>query len=184
MADATAATGIEVRYATAADCGAVVALIESAYRGDSSRAGWTTEADLLGGQRTDADEIGAILRDPAARLLLAIAGGGNPGEVIGCVLVRREVAGAYLGMLAVRPGLQAKGVGKALLAEAEARARRDFGANRVRMTVIEQRRELIAWYVRRGYTPTGDTEPFPYGNPRFGLPRRDDLRFVVLAKAI
>jgi ribosomal protein S18 acetylase RimI-like enzyme len=168
------------RYATPADCAAIVALVESAYRGGSSRAGWTTEADLLGGQRTDADEIAAILAEPHARLLLALDG----GEILGCVLLRREREGAYLGMLAVRPQLQGGGLGKRLLGEAEARARSDLGATRIRMTVIEQRKELIAWYERRGYANTGRTEPFPYGNPRFGLPKRDDLRFVVLAKVI
>jgi ribosomal protein S18 acetylase RimI-like enzyme len=168
------------RYAVQADCAAIVALVESAYRGEASRAGWTTEADLLGGQRTDADEIAAILAEPHARLLLALDG----GEIVGCVLLRREPEGAYLGMLAVRPRLQGGGLGKRLLAEAEERARCDLGAARIRMTVIEQRKELIAWYQRRGYANTGHTEPFPYGHPCFGLPKRDDLRFVVLAKTL
>ena len=87
-------------------------------------------------------------------------------------------------MLAVKPARQTRGLGKALLAEAERRARGELGAARVRMTVIEQRTELIAWYERRGYRRTGATEPFPYGNPRFGLPKRPDLRFVVLEKPV
>jgi ribosomal protein S18 acetylase RimI-like enzyme len=168
------------RYAVETDGAAIVALIESAYRGETSRAGWTTEADLLGGQRTDAEEIAELIRDPSSRVLLATQG----DDILGCVLLRQEPAGAYLGMLAVRPGLQAKGMGKQILAEAEARARREFGSQHARMTVIEQRKELIAWYERRGYADTGRREPFPYGNPRFGLPKRDDLRFVVLAKAL
>ena len=105
-------------------------------------------------------------------------------DLLGCVLLRREAAGAYIGMLAVRPFLQATGIGKRLLAEAENRARMEFAATRARMTVIEQRQELIAWYIRRGFLVTTRTEPFPYGNPRFGLPRRADLRFLVLEKAL
>jgi ribosomal protein S18 acetylase RimI-like enzyme len=175
---------VAFRYARATDCAAIVALVESAYRGESSRAGWTTEADLLGGQRTDVDDIAAILAEPESRLLLATQG----DAILGSVLLRRErdgldgLDGLYLGMLAVRPQLQAQGLGRRLLTEAESRGRQEFGAKRARMTVIEQRRDLIAWYERRGYGATGHTEPFPYDNPRFGLPKRDDLRFIVLAK--
>lgn len=163
-----------------ADAAAVVALVESAYRGESSRAGWTTEADLLDGQRTDHDEVGALIADPCVALVLARQG----GELAGSVAVRideRQVA--HIGMFAIRPALQGGGIGRALLAEAE-RVARARGARAAEMTVIEQRVELLAWYARRGYLPTGETEPFPYGNPRFGLPRRDDLRFVVLAKPL
>lgn len=180
MQSVTATQELEFRCATLADSADIVALVESAYRGDASRAGWTTEADLLDGQRTDAEELGSILNDTDARLLLATRG----REIVGCVLLRREATGAYIGMLAVRPSLQALGIGKRLLAEAEKKARAEFGAAQSRMTVIEQRQDLIAWYVRRGYLVTTRTEPFPYGNPRFGLPRRTDLRFVVLEKAL
>lgn len=169
---------VEFRYAEAADVPAIVALVESAYRGDASRVGWTTEADLLGGQRTDVDDITSILAEPDTSLLLVLEG----GVILGCVLMRREPDGLYVGMLAVRPQLQARGLGRRLLAEAEARGRREFGARHARMTVIEQRRDLIAWYQRRGYVDTGHTEPFPYDNPRFGMPKRDDLRFIVMAK--
>lgn len=175
-----AAECVQFRYATRSDTLAVVALIESAYRGDASRVGWTTEADLLGGQRTDHAEISEILENAAAKLLLAV----GDRELVGCVLIRRESDRAYLGMLAVSPTLQARGIGKRLVAEAEACAVREFGATWIRMTVIEQRSDLIAWYVRRGYAVTTKLEPFPYGNARFGLPKRDDLRFVVLEKSL
>jgi len=180
MPASTAEYAIVLRDAQASDCDAIVALIESAYRGNSSRAGWTTEADLLGGQRTDREEIAALLREEGARFLLAT----DAGAIVGCVLLRKEPGCGYIGMLAVRPGLQAKGIGKRLLARAEARALDELGASRTRMTVIEQRKELIAWYQRRGYIDTGHTEPFPYGNPRFGMPKRDDLRFIVMRKAL
>jgi len=178
------------RTATLSDVSAVVELVESAYRGEKSRAGWTTEAELLGGQRTDPEEVEALVNDPAATLRLALepalskSGSSEPADVlIGCVLVRSEGEHAHVGMFAVRPTLQSRGLGSALLAEAE-RIARECGAQRVRMTVIEQRTELLAWYTRRGYQQTGQTEPFPYGNPRFGLPTRDDLRFLVLEKGL
>jgi len=180
MQPMTRADELEFRFATSADLTDTIALVESAYRGDASRAGWTTEADLLDGQRTDAEEVAGILEDTDARLLLVT----HRREVVGCVMLRREAGGAYIGMLAVRPSLQALGIGKRLLAEAEEKAGIVFGAKRSRMTVIEQRQDLIAWYVRRGYLVTTRTEPFPYGNPRFGLPRRPDLRFVVLEKVL
>lgn len=170
----------ELRYAQPSDAADVVALIESAYRGEVSRAGWTTEADLLDGQRTDPEEIQGILEDPHARLLLVV----RAGTLVGCVLLKDEGGRAYIGMFAVRPGLQGQGMGKMLLEGAEQRAMLEFGAKMARMTVIEQRTELIAWYERRGYRNTARTEPFPYGDPRFGLPKRPDLRFVVLEKTL
>jgi ribosomal protein S18 acetylase RimI-like enzyme len=171
---------IAFRYANALDVAAIVALVQSAYRGEVSRAGWATEADLLDGQRTDAEEVNSILNEADAGLLLAT----RNTELLACALLRREPSGAYIGMLAVRPDLQAMGVGKALLTEAEERAKGELHCKRARMSVIEQRKDLIAWYQRRGYTVTDRTEPFPYGNTRFGLPKRDDLRFVILEKSL
>lgn len=173
-------SSLEFRYAELRDTARLVEHIENAYRGDASRVGWTTEADLLGGQRTDAQEIEGILANRAARLLLAL----EDDKLVGCVLLRRSGASVYIGMLAVVPNRQGGGIGRGLLAEAERRAKREFGLTQAYMTVIEQRFELIDWYVRRGYVRTARTEPFPYGDPRFGLPKRDDLRFVVLEKAL
>ena len=168
------------RSASAGDAASIVALVESAYRGDSSRMGWTTEADLLGGQRTDLEEVQAVLADPDAAICLAT----RRSEVVGSVCVRVGPPGlAHIGMFAVSPGLQRAGLGRALLAEAELEAAAR-GALAAEMTVIEQRTELIAWYARRGYRDTGGREPFPLDNPRFGLPKRRDLRFVVLRKSL
>jgi GNAT superfamily N-acetyltransferase len=99
-----------------------------------------------------------------------------------CQLERRDEGVAYFGMFAVRPSQQGAGVGRAVLAEAERRAREDWQAHAMEMTVIAQRRDLIAWYVRRGYAETEQTRPFPHRDPKFGLPRQDDLYFVVLRK--
>lgn len=172
---------LSFRFATAADAELIVALVESAYRGEASRAGWTTEADLLDGQRTDRQEIEGLLADPGALIVLACEGDAVAGSV---VVTRAAERTAHIGMFAVRPKLQARGIGRALLAEAERVAQVCFTATTTKMTVIEQRADLLAWYARRGYAPTGATEPFPYGDPRFGLPRRDDLRFLVLAKRL
>lgn len=173
-------TDLGFRAATDADIDAIVALVTSAYRGASSRAGWTTEADLLDGRRTGPDDVGAQLARPASRVLLAE----RDGRLVGCAHVAVEDGAGYFGMFSVVPGLQGGGIGDAILREAERIARDDFGMATMRMTVIDVRDELIAWYERRGYARTGIKKPFPYGDARFGLPRRDDLRFEVLEKAL
>ncbi len=175
-------TTTPLRDATSDDLHAVVALVQSAYRGDTSRGGWTTEADLLDGQRTDAREVGALVEDPAARLLLMHDGSG----LVGCCALTPTAhhGSVYLGMVAVRPGRQGDGLGSALLDAAEAVAVDELGARTVEMTVIRQRSELIAFYARRGYVDTGELRPFPAEDSRFGVPRRDDLVFTVLAKHV
>jgi ribosomal protein S18 acetylase RimI-like enzyme len=169
------------RFAEACDIPAIVTLVESAYRGDASRAGWTTEADLLEGQRTDVQAVESVLAAPGSVMLLAETDGQLAGS---CHLDRHAGAEVYLGMFAVQPSGQGQGWGRQILAEAERVARLDWGANTMTMTVIAQRPELIAWYRRRGYLPTGETRPFPYGEARAGIPRRSDLHFVVLAKPL
>lgn len=170
---------LSFRAACPADVDAVVTLVESAYRGEASRAGWTTEADLLDGQRTDREEVASLVALPSARIVLCF----EPERLVGTVLVRAVAdATSHIGMFAVSPALQARGIGSALLAEAERVAREHQAARRTEMTVIAQREDIIRWYTRRGYRLTGETEPFPYGNRRFGLPRRDDLVFLLLAK--
>ena len=172
---------LSYRHATVTDVAAIVQLVESAYRGEASRAGWTTEADLLDGQRTDATAVAEMLNAPQSTVLLAEDG----GQLVGCCrLERRPGAEAYFGMFSVQPLQQGEGVGRQLLAEAERIARDDWAAATMIMTVIAQRAELIAWYERRGYRRTGETEPFPYGNARYGIPRRPDLVFAVLAKPL
>ena len=168
------------RAAVADDIPAIVALVESAYRGDVSKQGWTTEADMLDGQRTDPVSVAALLQAPASRVLLALQG----GKLLGCVHVEGHDGVGYFGMFAVSPTAQGLGIGAGLLNEAERVARVDFGCAIMTMTVISIRTELIAFYARRGYRATSDTKPFPYGDERFGIPKRDDLEFAVYAKAL
>lgn len=158
----------------------MVALVERAYRGTASRAGWTTEADLLDGQRTDLAEVRAALSAEGQLMLLVH----EAQRLIGSVLLKEQPDHVLLGMFAVEPTQQGSGLGRYLLGAAERCMCEHFGAKRGRMTVLVQRTELLAWYERRGWRRTGATEPFPYGNPRFGLPRRDDLEFVVLEKEV
>jgi ribosomal protein S18 acetylase RimI-like enzyme len=172
---------ITVRPATIADVPAVHALVTRAYRGDAARAGWTHEADLLDGQRTDVEALTGMVQHPRKVILLAH----DDDTLVGCVLVeQQDERSAYLGMLSVEPARQAGGLGRHLIAAAEAEAVARFGAVRMKMTVIRQRTDLIPWYERRGYTLTGETEPFPLDDERFGLPKRRDLEFVVLAKSL
>lgn len=174
-------TELTIRDAVPSDIPALHALVESAYRGEASRAGWTTEADLLDGQRTDPEDIASVLADPEQGMLTAWRG----DDLIGCILIARRGEGiGYFGMLSVSPTLQGGGLGRRLVGAAEAAMAERFAARRVRISVIPQRETLIAWYERLGYAATGETLPFPYGDERFGLPKRDDLSFIVMEKAL
>ena len=171
---------IAFRDADAGDVPALVALVTSAYRGESSRAGWTTEADLLDGNRIDPDVLRGDIEREHSRVLLA----SRDGVLLGCAHVAIENGAGYFGMFAVDPLLQAGGIGKAILAEAERVVRDEWRLPMMRMTVIDLREDLIAWYERRGYRRTGIKKPDPAVAPRFGLPTRDDLRFEVLEKGL
>jgi ribosomal protein S18 acetylase RimI-like enzyme len=189
-------TELHFRDATLADVPAVVALVTSAYRGEASRAGWTTEADLLDGARIDPDLLRADIEREGSRVLLAeleaparqgLHGSRDAGTapaLVACAHVAVEDGAGYFGMFAVRPGLQRGGIGHALLREAERIVGEEWRLPLMRMGVIDLRDELIAWYQRRGYRRTGVFRPFPYGDTRFGIPRRDDLRFEVLEKPL
>lgn len=172
---------MKIRYAKSSDVKTLHELVERAYRGDSARRGWTHEADLLGGQRTDVEALSDIISDHLQRILIAV----DEGVATGCVHTsRKDASTAYLGMLTVDPERQAAGLGRQLIVAAETAATSLFGSKMMEMTVIRQRTELIAYYERRGYRLTGETRPFPYQDIRFGLPQTPDLSFVVLAKPL
>ena len=174
---------MQFREAVPEDIERIVKLVESAYRGDSSRQGWTTEADLLGGQRTDQEEIAELLSDDSSKILLAI----DQLDIKACVNLKKlkqASSCSYLGMFAVNPAEQGKGIGKQLLHFSEDFVRNNWHCEKIEMTVIRQRPELIAWYEKHGYYKTGEQREFPYGDERFGLPKRDDLVMVVLEKTL
>jgi predicted N-acetyltransferase YhbS len=160
------------------DIAEVVVLVNSAYRGESSKKGWTTEADLLGGIRTDENALLAMLQKPGATMLIAK---NTDGQIIGTVYLQQLSNQLYLGMLTVAPDIQARGIGQQLLLAAEAYARQ-LNCSAINMTVIDVRHELIDWYSRKGYQPTGEIKPFPTG-PEFGIPKQP-LQFIVLEKRL
>jgi ribosomal protein S18 acetylase RimI-like enzyme len=174
--------GYEVAELTDADIADYVELVASAYRGEGSKQGWTTEADILGGQRLDAEMAEDMHAETDSVILLVRDG---EGRAVASVYLREPENGqAYLGVLAVSPLGQGKGVGSALINLAEAWAAERWGAKAMRMSVINKRDELIAYYERRGYERTSEVEPFPYGDERFGVPKVDDLEFVLLLKQL
>jgi ribosomal protein S18 acetylase RimI-like enzyme len=172
---------IGIRRAGPGDLAAVHALVERAYRGAGARRGWTHEDDLLEGARLPAGALEPILANPAQRLLIAEVG----AAPVGCVQVTDKGGGtAHLGLLSVDPAIQARGLGRRLIAAAEAEAVRCFAARRMEMSVIRERPELIAWYERRGYRRTGAEQPFPSEDTRFGRPLAEGLAFVMLEKSL
>ena len=171
---------ISFQTATVQECSQLADLVNSAYRGESSKKGWTTEADLLGGQRTDAESLREIIQSPMNQIEIAF----DEGFMVGSVhLVREELDTLYFGMLTVAPQLQAKGLGKILLNHVEDVARIHH-LKRIRMTVIPSRTELIAFYERRGFMATGKDEPFPDADPRFGLPKVANLSLKEFEKRL
>jgi len=164
--------------ATLADAAALNQLVNSAYRGDGSRQGWTTEADLLDGTRIDEAAIRELIEKPGTTILTYR----EAAEILGCVELRIEDNKVYLGMLSVNPTTQGKGIGKILIQAAEDFAEEN-GVNKIFMTVISVRQELIDWYVRHGYRLTGEKKPFVVPDTRWGIPKQQ-LEFVVLEKKI
>jgi GNAT superfamily N-acetyltransferase len=173
---------MQLERAGEADLPAVVALTNLAFRAVGAGKSWNSEADFIEGQRLDLKLLqGDLAKSPEAQLLLWR---GEDGELLGTVWLEPAGGGDwYLGLLVVHPELQAQGAGRKLLVAAEEMAR-GAGAKRIRITVVNVRAPLIAWYLRRGYAPTGETKPFPYGDERFGRPLRDDLEFVLMAKLL
>jgi ribosomal protein S18 acetylase RimI-like enzyme len=167
-----------INPATLTDISALNNLINSAYRGESSKKGWTTEADLLGGIRTTEESLAETIRKTDTSILKYT----EAEQLLGCVMLIKKENALYLGMLTVSPELQGSGIGKKLLKSAEIFAQEN-GISKIEMTVISVRSELIAWYERHGYVKTGETKPFPMNDPNFGEPKQH-LEFIVLEKKI
>lgn len=196
----SAGSAVAFRDATLSDVTAVVDLVQSAYRGETSRVGWTTEADLLDGSRIDPNTVREVVSAPRSVVMLAYqkpalhrttwtddgdVGAAAIDELSACCQVADEgESTGYFGLFAVRPGRQGTGIGRAVLAEAERRVLTEWRCGVLRMLVIRQRTDLIAWYMRLGFALTGRTSPFPYGDERFGRPKRPDLEFVELRKPL
>lgn len=168
---------MSVTIATIEDIPSLVSLLNSAYRGDASKKGWTTEADMIEGSlRTDETTLSELMQQPGAVILKYT----DPeNKIAGCVFLRKEDKKLYLGMLSVSPLIQAKGIGKQLMAAAEAYAA-EQACTSIYMRVISIRYELIAWYERKGYYNTGITQPFP-NEPKFGIPKQP-IEFILMQK--
>lgn len=167
-----------MKTAVLQDIPALNKLINSAYRGESSKRGWTTEADILGGIRVSEDSLKETIETDGTTILVEFL----ENDLIACVQLVEKQNTLYVGMLTVKPDLQNAGLGKKLLIAAEEYAL-SRGITKLEMTVITDRIELIAWYERHGYAKTGETRPFPMGDPRFGEPKKF-LEFLVLEKVL
>jgi ribosomal protein S18 acetylase RimI-like enzyme len=169
---------MQIIKATENDLPQLVQLVNSAYRGESSKQGWTTEAALLGGVRTTESNLLKEMNEPGVSILKLE---NEQQELLACVFLQVLESKLYLGMLTVRPDLQNKGLGKILLQHAEQFAN-SLKLPVIEMTVISERTELIDWYKRHGYTPTGKTKPFVEG-VHIGNPVKP-IEFLVLTKMV
>ncbi|MBX3040219.1 MAG: GNAT family N-acetyltransferase [Bdellovibrionaceae bacterium] len=167
---------------TEADLPKAVDFVNAAYRGDSSKAGWTTEESLLGGQRTDIEMLRTLCTSPGNQIWLARED--VFGALVGLFHLENSPEKTFLGMLTVAPESQDAGIGKLLIAKAEDLARTQWNLKELHMTVISLRHELIAYYQRRGYLPTGEKKDFPMNDPRYGIPKRNDFHLLVLKKSL
>ncbi|MFZ6768000.1 GNAT family N-acetyltransferase [Undibacterium sp. Di26W] len=175
----TDTTVISFRPAVDADAEVIADLVNSAYRGDSSRQGWTTEADLLQGSRILAPEVRKLIATPGSVILLCV----QDEDIIGCVNLEKTEGAAYLGMFVVRPVLQGNGIGKHFMQMAEQHAQELWGIDKIWMTVINVRKELIAYYERRGYVRTGRLKPFPSDNGKEQM-LVENLQFEEMEKTL
>jgi ribosomal protein S18 acetylase RimI-like enzyme len=164
--------------ASADDVPELNVLVNSAYRGETSKKGWTTEANLLDGIRIDEETLIGYFDDPKVTILKNI---NEDGQITGCIYLEDRRPKLYIGMFSVSPALQASGIGRALLLAAEDFAR-EMNCPTLTMTVISTRRELISWYERRGFKATGEVQPFHDGK-KFGIPRQE-IELIVLEKRV
>jgi len=173
---------MQSEIATVIDATPLADLVNAAYRGTGGHYGWTHEVELIAGNRASTSDVATLIGGSSTTVL--IRRGDKPPALVGCVAIEMNSADhCTVSMLAIAPDHQAAGLGRALLADAEQFAA-NKGATIAKITVVQQRETLIAWYERRGYRRTGALEAFPYGDDSVGTPLRDDLRFVVLEKTL
>lgn len=153
-------------------------LINLTYSGYSGKKGWTTEADLLSGQKVTPKAIGEILSNPNKKILVSR---GNK-LLLGCVFLEKRDKSIYLSALTVNPNFQRKNIGSKLLSSSETFSSLFWKIYNIEMTVLNQRHELLEWYKKRGYKDFGLRLPFPYWNKEMGIPKIGGLEFVVLTK--
>ena len=170
---------LKIVRATIADVKEINVLVNSAYRGESSKIGWTTEADLLDGIRVDEERLVDFIQKKDSMLFKYMD---DENKIIGCVHLEKHGYKLYLGMLTVSPELQGRGIGKEMMKEAEVQAKA-VNCSAVYMSVITDRRVLLEWYIKHGYKNTGVKKPFPSHDKRFGLPKKP-LEFILLEKSI
>jgi N-acetylglutamate synthase-like GNAT family acetyltransferase len=170
---------IKFQIATSQDIPALVKLVNSAYRGESSEKGWTTEATILDGQRIDSQMLKEILDKENNQILMLLL----DDKFTGCVHLIFEADSLYFGMLTIDPTIQSKGLGKELLKEIEKIAI-NSARSKIRISVIHTRSELIAFYERRGFCSTGKWDTFPENDPRYGIPKIKDLKLLEFEKKL
>lgn len=175
---------LKLRKADSKDLLSLSALINSAYRGDSSRIGWTTEADFLAGQRTDPISLRDLLETMDSVILVGELKSESESILSSVHLKKINSEICYLGMLCVHPEYQDRGWGKLVMKEAELYVKNQFHCRYIEISVIQIRTELIQWYERIGFIKTGEVKDFPYGNEKFGIPLRSDLQMLIMRKFI
>lgn len=168
---------LELKKATLNDAEKITELVNSVYRGENSKKGWTTEAEFLGGIRITAEKIREILESNDDIIFLACDG----ENILGCVHLENSGTHSYLGMLSVEVNYQDKGIGKFLISECERYTKENWKLDKIKMKVINRRIELMEYYYRRGYQSTGEIEEFIPGPDTFGDPM-EKLYFETLCK--
>ena len=170
---------LSFRFALASDAASIAALANAGYRGDTSRQGWTTEADLLDGLRTTTAEVQNLINSELSVILICMSG----DDLIASVCLEREAEAVHIGLFVVNPAMQRMGVGKQLLTYAENYAAQHWSVSKFCMHVITLRNELIAFYERRGYRRTGIIKTFPV-NPQMWQPKMTGLQLELLEKSV
>lgn len=170
---------LSFRLAEIADSASIAQLVNVAYRGETSRQGWTTEADLLEGLRTTPAEVQRLIGTPDTLILIGLC----HDEIVASVCLEHDADAVHVGMFTVHPAQQGAGIGKQLLTYAESYVQQHWGVRKFLMHVIAVRHELIAFYERRGYRRTGKMRPFPV-NPALWQPKMPGLQLELLEKSV